>query len=69
MSSNGRYVIIDVEDNGRSFSEMDIKKLMLKGEGFKDICNIIEGWEGELSIERHGDEDKKPPVTLKIKRL
>ena len=48
---------------------MDIKKLMLKGEGFKDICNIIEGWDGELSIERHGDEDKKPPVTLKIKRL
>ena len=69
VSSNGRFIIIAVEDNGGSFSEMDIKKLMRKGEGLKDICNIIEGWEGNLSIERHSDEDKKPPVTLKIKRL
>jgi signal transduction histidine kinase len=69
VSSNGRFIIIAVEDNGGSFSEMDIKKLMRKGEGFKDICNIIEGWEGNLSIKRHSYEDKKPPVTLKIKRL
>ena len=69
VSGDDRCVTISVQDNGKVFCNMDIWKLMEKGEGFKDINNIIEGWDGEIRIAHSDNSNKKPPVNLILKRL
>lgn len=69
VSSDDNLVTIAVSDNGEDFPDEDVKQLMLKGQGLRDILNIIEGWDGSLLIGHKGEGDLKRPVLLIVKRL
>ncbi len=63
------YVTIAICDNGAAFCEDELTRLMDRGHGVKDVCNILAKWEGELSLRAASDPAVKPAVVMKIKHL